>query len=201
VKLIVGLGNPGIEYQFTPHNLGFLLVDRLAEEAGVKVTNRRCRSLTAKATVAGEQVILAKPETYMNLSGLAVRELAEEYELTSGEELITAHDELAFPFGAVRIRERGSAGGHNGVESVIGALGTEKFVRIRMGIAPDHPLRDGAHYVTAPFRKSQFKAVDDMLERAAEAVKVILIEGVSKAMNRFNQRTKDEAGENVAGTP
>jgi PTH1 family peptidyl-tRNA hydrolase len=197
VKLIVGLGNPGIEYQFTPHNLGFLLVDRLAQEAGVKVSNRRCRSLTAKATIAEEQVLLAKPETYMNLSGLAVRELAEEYELTSGEQLIVAHDELAFPLGTLRIRERGSAGGHNGLESVIGALGTEKFVRIRMGIAPDHAVRDGARYVTSPFRKSQYETVDDMLERAAEAVKMILTEGVSKAMNRFNQRLKAEPGEDA----
>jgi peptidyl-tRNA hydrolase, PTH1 family len=195
VKLIVGLGNPGIEYQFTPHNLGFLLVDRIAQECGVKVSNRRCRSLTAKATIAGEQVLLAKPETYMNLSGLAVRELADEYELTSGEQLIVAHDELAFPLGTVRIRERGSAGGHNGLESVIGALGTEKFVRIRMGITPDHAVRDSARYVTAPFRKAQYEVVDQMLERAAEAVKVILTEGISKAMNRFNQRPKDEGDE------
>jgi peptidyl-tRNA hydrolase, PTH1 family len=197
VKLIVGLGNPGIEYQFTPHNLGFLLVDRIAQECGVRVSNRQCRALTAKAEIAGEQVLLAKPETYMNLSGLAVRELVEKHELTSGEDLLVAHDELAFPLGTVRIRERGSAGGHNGVESVIGALGTEKFVRVRMGIAPDHPVGDGARYVTAPFRKAQLKAVDEMLERAAEAVKVILAEGVSKAMNRFNQRPKaeDEAAE------
>jgi peptidyl-tRNA hydrolase, PTH1 family len=192
VKLIVGLGNPGIEYQFTPHNLGFLLVDRIAQECGVKVSNRRCRSLTARVVIAGEQIVLAKPETYMNLSGLAVRELAEEYELSSGEQLIVAHDELAFPLGTLRIRDRGSAGGHNGVESVIGALGTENFVRIRMGIAPDHPVRDGAHYVTAPFRKAQLKVVDEMLERAADAVKVIVSEGVSKAMNRFNQRVKGE---------
>jgi peptidyl-tRNA hydrolase, PTH1 family len=192
VKLIVGLGNPGIEYQFTPHNLGFLLVDRIAQECGVKVSNRRCRSLTAKVVIAGEQVVLAKPETYMNLSGLAVRELAEEYELSSGEQLIVAHDELAFPLSTLRIRDRGSAGGHNGVESVIGALGTENFVRIRMGIAPDHPVRDGAHYVTAPFRKAQLKVVDEMLERATDAVKVIVSEGVSKAMNRFNQRVKGE---------
>ncbi|MCI0351254.1 MAG: aminoacyl-tRNA hydrolase [Acidobacteriales bacterium] len=190
MKLIVGLGNPGIEYQFTPHNLGFLLVDRIAEDCGVKVGNRHCRSLTARAEIAGEQVVLAKPETYMNLSGLAVRELVDEYELTSGEQLIIAHDELAFPFGTLRIRERGLAGGHNGLESVIGALGTEKFVRVRMGIAPERPVRDGAHYVTAPFRKGRYKAVDEMLERAAEAVKVILTDGVSKAMNRFNQRPK-----------
>lgn len=195
--MIVGLGNPGIEYQFTPHNLGFLVVDRLAQECGVKISNRRCRALTAKASIAGEQVLLAKPETYMNLSGLAVRELAEEYELTSGEDLIVAHDELAFPLGTIRIRERGSAGGHNGLESVIGALGTEKFVRVRMGIAPQHAVRDGARYVTAPFRKSQYELVDEMLERAAEAVKVILTEGVAKAMNRFNQRPKDEAGSAV----
>lgn len=200
MKLIVGLGNPGIEYQFTPHNLGFLLVDRLAQECGVRVSNRQCRSLTAKAEIAGEQVLLAKPETYMNLSGLAVRELVERHELTSGEDLIVAHDELAFPLGTVRIRERGSAGGHNGVESVIGALGTGKFVRIRMGIAPDHPVGDGARYVTAPFRKGQLKQVDEMLDRAAEAMKVIMKEGIAKAMNRLNQRRKDEGDEGAVST-
>lgn len=197
MKLIVGLGNPGIEYQFTPHNMGFLTVDRIAQQCGVRVSNRRCRSLTARADIAGEQVLLVKPETYMNLSGLAIRELVEEYEAQAARDLLVIHDELDFPLGTMRIRQRGSSAGHNGMESVIGALGTEEFVRIRLGVAPDHPVRDGARYVTAPFRKAQYEQVDEMLDRAAEAVKVIIAEGVAKAMNRFNQRPKgsEEAAE------
>jgi PTH1 family peptidyl-tRNA hydrolase len=192
VKLIVGLGNPGIEYQFTPHNLGFLAVDRLAQQCKVRVNNRHCRSLTAKASIAGEAIVLAKPDTYMNLSGLAVRELVEEYEADPAKDLIVIHDELDFPLGTIRIRERGSSAGHNGMESVIGALGTEEFLRIRLGIAPEHVVRDGARYVLTPFRKSQYQQIDEMLERTAEAVKAILVDGASKAMNRFNQRPKAE---------
>jgi PTH1 family peptidyl-tRNA hydrolase len=192
VKLIVGLGNPGIEYQFTPHNLGFLVVDQIAQRCAVRVSNRHCRSLTAKASVAGEPVLLAKPETYMNLSGLAVRELVEEYEIEPAKDLIVIHDELDFPLGTMRIRQRGSSAGHNGMESVIGALGTQEFLRIRLGVAPDHAVRDGARYVTTPFRKPQYVQVEDVLERAADAVEMIVTEGPSKAMNRFNQRPKSE---------
>ena len=192
MKLIVGLGNPGIEYQFTPHNIGFLAIDRLAQQCGARVSNRQCRSLTARASIAGEPVLLAKPDTYMNLSGLAVRELVEKYEAQPAKDLIVIHDELDFPLGTLRVRERGSSAGHNGMESVIGALGTQEFLRIRIGVAPEHQVRDGARYVLAPFRKAQYEQVDEVLERAAEAVKVILSEGASKAMNRFNQRPKPE---------
>jgi peptidyl-tRNA hydrolase, PTH1 family len=199
LKLIVGLGNPGIEYQFTPHNIGFLAIDRIAQQCGARVSNRQCRSLTARTSIAGVPVLLAKPDTYMNLSGLAVRELLAEYDADPAKDLIVIHDELDFPLGTLRVRERGSSAGHNGMESVIGALGTQEFLRIRMGIAPEHAVRDGAHYVLTPFRKSQYEQVDAMLERAAEAVKVILTEGASKAMNRFNQRPKAER-EGAAGS-
>jgi len=131
LKLIVGLGNPGIEYQFTPHNLGFLAIDRIADDCGVEVRNRQCRALTARVTIGAEQVILAKPETYMNLSGIAVRELLTKHDLNPATDLIVIYDELDLPLGTIRIRQRGSSAGHNGMESVIGALGTQEFLRIR----------------------------------------------------------------------
>jgi len=188
VKLIVGLGNPGIEYQFTPHNMGFLAVDRIAEQYGVRVNNRHCRALTGKAMIADHEVLLAKPETYMNLSGMSVRELVQEHEIDPARDLIVIYDELDLPLGAIRIRQRGSSAGHNGMESIIGALGSDEFVRMRLGIAPDHPVKDGARYVLGPFRKSQEAAVVEELDKAAEAVKVILVEGVAKAMSLYNRR-------------
>jgi PTH1 family peptidyl-tRNA hydrolase len=187
VKLIVGLGNPGIEYQFTPHNLGFLTVDRLANEAGVEIRNRNCRSLTGRAAIEEHQVLLAKPETYMNLSGMAVRELVEKYEADPTKDLVVIYDELDLPLGKIRIRQRGGSAGHNGMESIIGALGSQEFLRIRLGIGPEKKVSDGARYVLAPFRKSQLKLVDEILENASEAVKMILREGPAAAMNRFNR--------------
>jgi PTH1 family peptidyl-tRNA hydrolase len=188
VKLIVGLGNPGIEYQFTPHNMGFLAVDRIAEQHGARVSNRQCRALTGKAVIAGHEVLLAKPETYMNLSGMSVRELVREHEVDAAHDLIVIYDELDLPLGVVRIRQRGSSAGHNGMESIIGALGSDEFIRMRLGIGPDHPVKDGARYVLGQFKKSQYAALDQELDTAAEAVKVILGEGVAKAMSRFNRR-------------
>jgi len=188
VKLIVGLGNPGIEYQFTPHNLGFLTIDRVADQCGAEVRNRQHQALTARVSMGSEQVVLAKPETYMNLSGLSVRGLVAENGINPATELIVIYDELDLPWGTIRVRERGSSAGHNGMESVIGALGTQDFLRIRLGIAPDRKIGDGAKYVLAPFRKSQLKMIDGVLETAAEAVNVIVKEGVAKAMNRFNRK-------------
>lgn len=194
VKLIVGLGNPGIEYQFTPHNLGFLVVDRLANEWGLDVRNRQCRALTARVQVGSETVLLVKPETFMNLSGLAVAELVAKYEVQPESDLIVIHDELDFPLGTVRIQQRRSAAGHNGVESVIGALGTQDFVRVRVGVAPERKVEDGVRYVLTPFRKSQLTTVDEIVETGAEAVQAILKEGPATAMNRFN-RKPDEGNE------
>ena len=192
MKLIVGLGNPGIEYQFTPHNLGFLAVDRLACESGVEVRNRQCRALTGRITIGSEAVLLAKPETFMNLSGLSVHELVEKQEIRPETDLIVIYDELDLPFGTIRIRERGSSAGHNGMKSVIGALGTEEFLRIRIGIAPDRPVSDSIQYVLTPLRKAQLKIVDEVLDRTAEAVKLILTEGAAAAMNRFNRKPEAE---------
>lgn len=192
VKLIVGFGNPGIEYQFTPHNIGFLAVDRIAEQCGVMVDNRYCQALTARARIGKEEILLAKPETFMNRTGLSVAELVRKYEVDVQKDLLMIYDELDLPLGTIRIRERGSSAGHKGMESVIGALGTEEIPRMRLGIAPDHPLKDGSRYVLGQFRKSQLVAVDEMLEKAAEAVNVIVNDGISVAMNRFNRKESNE---------
>lgn len=191
MKLIVGLGNPGIEYQFTPHNLGFLAIDRIANESGVEVRNRNCRALTARAVIEDQQVLLAKPETYMNLSGLSVRELAAKYDIDPASDLILIYDELDLPLGTIRVRQRGSSAGHNGMESVIGALGTQEFLRIRLGIAPDRKIADGVKYVLTPFRKAQLKLVDEILDTTLEAVRVILKDGPGAAMNRFNRKLEE----------
>ncbi|HTE90065.1 MAG TPA: aminoacyl-tRNA hydrolase [Terriglobales bacterium] len=190
MKLIVGLGNPGIEYQFTPHNLGFLAVDRIAQQCGVEVRNRQCRALTARTVIGSEPVLLAKPETFMNLSGVSVRELIAQHELRPESDLIVIYDELDLPLGMIRIRQRGSSAGHNGMESLIGALGTQEFLRIRLGIAPDRKISDGVKYVLTPFRKKELKVVDEVLDTAAEAVNVILKEGPAAAMNRFNRKNE-----------
>jgi PTH1 family peptidyl-tRNA hydrolase len=192
VKLIVGLGNPGIEYQFTPHNMGFLAVDEVANRCGVEVRNRQCRALTARAAIAGEEVLLAKPETFMNLSGLSVRELVEKNEIEVRNGLIVIYDELDFSLGTLRIRQRGSSAGHNGLESILNALGTEEFLRIRLGIAPERKIADGVKYVLTPFKKAQLKVVEEVLDRTAEAVEAILKDGPAAAMNRFNRKAEPE---------
>ena len=192
MKLIVGLGNPGIEYQFTPHNVGFLAVDRIAEQCGVMVDNRHCKALTGRARMGNDDVLLAKPETYMNLSGMSVLELVRKYEADPEKDLIVIYDELDLPLGMIRVRARGSSAGHNGMQSIINALQTEEIARIRLGVAPDDPKKGGARYILSPFRKSQLAAVDEALETAAEAVKVILSEGIATAMNRFNRKNRPE---------
>jgi PTH1 family peptidyl-tRNA hydrolase len=195
VKLIVGLGNPGIEYQFTPHNAGFLAVDRIAEQCGVTVANRRGRALTAKARFAGQEVLLAKPETFMNLSGLSVAALLRELEIEPArlsEDMIVLYDELAIPLGSIRIRERGSAGGHNGVKSISGVLGTEEWTRVRIGVGKP-PLESGREvkaggkdYLLSPMRKQELAVLDEVLDRVVKAVEVILTRGAGPAMSEFN---------------
>lgn len=192
MKLIVGLGNPGYEFHLTPHNLGFMAVDRLAEECGVEVTRREGQAFVAPTEIEREPVVLAKPQTFMNLSGLAVARLLEKYGLLP-EDLIVLVDELDLPLGTLRIRSHGSAGTHNGMKSVIGAIGSDEFARVRMGIHPDHPLEDRVSYVLAPFRRKDLETVAEMLDQSAEAVRMILREGISKAMNRYNRRTPPES--------
>jgi PTH1 family peptidyl-tRNA hydrolase len=186
VKLIVGLGNPGPEYELTPHNLGFLTIDRIASDRGVEVRNRQCQALTGRTQIGDEPILLVKPETFMNLSGLSVRQLLDEYQLRPESDLVVIYDELDLPMGTIRIRQRGSSAGHNGMVSLIGALGTQEFLRIRLGIAPEKKI-------LKPFSKLQLKVVDGVLDLAAEAVKVILTEGPAAAMNRFNRKAEKEA--------
>lgn len=192
VKLIVGLGNPGDDYEFTPHNFGFRVIDRIANEYGVEVRNRQCRALTARVTIGSETVLLAKPETFMNLSGTSVRELVAKHDVRPEEDLIVIQDELDFPLGTIRIQRKRSSAGHNGIESIISSLGTNDFLRIRMGVAPDRRVEDGMSYLLWPFRKAQLKVVDQMLEVAADSVKAIVTEGAAAAMNRFNRKIDTE---------
>jgi len=192
VKVIVGLGNPGIEYQFTPHNLGFLAIDRIAGNLGMEVRNRQCRALTARAVIGDQTVLLAKPETFMNLSGIAVRELVREYDVQPEQDLIVLQDELDFPLGTLRIHTRRSSAGHNGIESIIGALGTQDFLRIRMGVAPEHKVSDGQGYLLSPLRKKELEVVDGVLNTAEDAVQMILKDGPAAAMNRFNRKDSDQ---------
>jgi len=189
--LIVGLGNPGFEYAWTPHNLGFLVIDLVAERAGIRVERPEAKSYVGKGRIGQQEVALAKPQTYMNLSGMAVRELAERYEVAPGQILVVV-DEVALPWGSLRIRERGSAGGHNGLKSVIGALGTDEFVRVRLGIQPDHPVGDLSAYVLHRMRKAELEAAAELVERAANAVECAVTEGVRRAMNQFNRRAPEE---------
>jgi PTH1 family peptidyl-tRNA hydrolase len=187
--LVVGLGNPGIEYQWTPHNAGFLAIDRLAERAGAVVSNRRCRALTATARIAGREVVLAKPETFMNLSGMSVQALVGELE-AGQQNLLVLYDELALPLGTMRVRAGGSSGGHNGARSINGALGTEEWARIRIGVGPDGletASRRGKDYLLTPMRKKDLAVLDEVLDRVAEAVETVIVSGVSAAMNRWNR--------------
>jgi PTH1 family peptidyl-tRNA hydrolase len=194
VKLIIGLGNPGIEYQFTPHNAGFLAIDRIAEYCNATVANRRGRALTGKAKLAGEEVLLAKPETFMNLSGLSAAALVRELEIAiPSDDVIVLYDELAFPLGTIRIAQRGSANGHNGVRSISGALGTEEWLRVRIGIGKP-PLDDGREvkaggtdYLLSPMRKQELAVLDEVLDKVRAAVEAILARGVNAAMNEFNR--------------
>ena len=192
VKLIVGLGNPGDDYEFTPHNFGFRVVDQIASEYGIEVRNRQCRALTARVTIGSETVLLAKPETFMNLSGTSVRELVAKHDVRPEEDLIVIQAELDFPLGTIRIQRKRSSAGHNGIESIISSLGTNDFLRIRMGVAPDRKVEDGMSYLLSPFRKAQLKVVDEMLEVAADSVKTIVTEGAAAAMNRFNRKVDTE---------
>ena len=196
MRIIVGLGNPGREYAWTPHNLGFLVIDCLAERFGIRVTRPESQSYVGLGNIAGHDVALAKPQTFMNLSGHAVSDLVEKYEADSAEAIVIS-DEIAFPWGVIRIRERGSAGGHNGLKSVIGALGTDEFLRVRLGIRPEFPVRDLAAYDLAPMGKDVREVAEKMIGTAADAIEMILADGVSRAMSRYNRR--DAADEDAEG--
>ncbi len=185
--LMVGLGNPGPKYANTPHNLGFMVIDRLAERHRIAVSRREGQALVGAGNIGPAAVVLAKPQTFMNLSGPAVKWLLERYSLRPAD-MILVYDELALPWRSLRIRSKGSAGGHRGVESVIRSLGTAEFTRVRLGIHPGHPVGDGAEFVLAPFRRAARKELDELLEYASEAVESIVSVGVETSMTRFNRR-------------
>ncbi|TAM83814.1 MAG: aminoacyl-tRNA hydrolase [Acidobacteria bacterium] len=191
MKLIVGLGNPGYEYHLTPHNLGFMAVDRLAEICRAEFSRREARAKVAPTRFHGEQVILAKPQTFMNLSGASVSGLLRNLDVPV-EDLIVLVDDVNLPLGTVRVRSKGSAGGHNGLKSVIGALETEHFTRIRMGAGPGNPAEDLVTHVLSPFCEKDQEMVAGMVDRTVEAIRVILKEGVEKAMNLFNRKVQAE---------
>jgi PTH1 family peptidyl-tRNA hydrolase len=196
MRLIVGLGNPDPEYQWTPHNLGFLAVDELANRGAIRVERPEGKALVGRGKLAREEVILAKPQTYMNLSGLSVRELMSKYDLTS-EDLLVMWDEVQLPWGTIRIHPDGSAGSHNGAKSVISLLGTQEFARLRLGCGPDHPLSSRKEHVLRPMKKAELADAAEMIAEAADAVEMILEKGIDAAMNKYNRRkpSEDEAEE------
>ena len=187
--VVVGLGNPGSKYEFTPHNLGFLAIDSLAGTHGIRVSRKESMARVGLGEIAGRRVVLAKPQTYMNLSGQAVEGLLERYE-SGADHLVVIYDEMDLPWLSLRIRPKGSAAGHNGVRSIIGSLGTDQFVRVRLGTHPGHAIGDGAKFVLTPFKRGQKKEVEEAAGRAAEAVETILAEGVEKAMTKYNRRAQ-----------
>ncbi len=191
MRLIVGLGNPGPEYQWTPHNLGFLAVDEIANRSSIRVERPEGKALVGLGKVAGEEVILAKPQTYMNLSGISVRELLGKYELQP-ESLLAMYDERDLPWSMIRISKAGRPGTHNGAKSLTSALGTPDFARLRLGCGPDHPVSDLAEYVLRPMKKSQLEVAAEMISLAADAVELLLAEGIDRAMNAYNRRKPPE---------
>ncbi|HVF92315.1 MAG TPA: aminoacyl-tRNA hydrolase [Blastocatellia bacterium] len=195
MKVIAGLGNPGRDYDDTRHNLGFMLIDRLFERAGGRSFRAEAGALVAEARLAGERVLLAKPQTFMNLSGDAVKPLLGRHGDGDPKNLIVSCDDVALPVGMVRVRPGGSAGGQKGLKSIIERLGTNEFPRVRIGIKPDHPVGDLARFVLAPLPRRDREQLDATLDRAAAAIEMILSQGVAKAMSAFNERVKPEAAQ------
>lgn len=187
MRLIVGLGNPGAEYDWTRHNLGFLVVDRIAEIAGTSIKRKDCRALLGRAAVGGETVELVKPQTFMNLSGETVACLFGKNDYAADRDrMIVITDDLALPLGSIRLRAKGSAGGHNGLKSIIGAIKTENFIRLRIGIQPAHPISNTKNFVLEKFSAAERQTVEEVLEKSAEAVRRVIEHGVEKAMAEFN---------------
>lgn len=183
--LIVGLGNPGGEYERTRHNCGFFLIDELARRAGREVRTPECQSLTTKAKLSGAETLLVKPQTFMNLSGVAVAALMKKHEIKADSILIIS-DDVALPLGQLRLRREGSAGGQNGLKSVIKEIGTQSFARLRIGIAPDHPVRNLSDFVLGEFSKGERATLNETILKAANAVEVLLQDGIAEAMSKYN---------------
>jgi PTH1 family peptidyl-tRNA hydrolase len=197
MRLIVGLGNPDPEYQWTPHNLGFMAVDELASRGGIRVSRPEAKALVGRGKLAGEDILLAKPQTYMNLSGISVRELLQKYDL-GPQDLLVMWDEAQLPLGTIRISGEGSAGSHNGAKSVIGSLSTPVFTRLRLGCAPEHEVSSRKEYVLRPMRKAEMEIAAEMISEAADAVEMILAQGIDPAMNKYNRRKEPPPDESAA---
>jgi PTH1 family peptidyl-tRNA hydrolase len=186
VKLIVGLGNPGNKYQGTRHNLGFLVIDRLAQQNHIAISKRLCDALIGEWLSRGETIVFAKPQTFMNRSGVAVREILADYRGTA-DDLVVVYDDLDLPFGRIRIRPQGSAGGHRGILSIQEHLAGAPFCRVRVGIGRPPEGMDAVDYVLDPFSAAEQVALGESIDRAAAAVECILTDGVERAMGRFNR--------------
>ncbi len=187
-RLIVGLGNPGLQYEKTRHNLGFMLVDLLAREMQAQVKREECRALVGRGELENLSVELIKPQTYMNLSGESVSCLLKKpaREGLGIENLLVISDDLALPLGKIRLRPGGSAGGHNGLKSLIACLGTDQFIRLRIGIAPEHPLSDARNFVLEKFSKGDLETVEQTLSRCVEVVRSVIRDGIEKSMAVYN---------------
>lgn len=199
--IIVGLGNPGKEYQNTRHNIGFDVIDVIAEQEHISVTEKKHKALIGKGVIAGQKVILAKPQTYMNLSGESVRSLLDYYKADETEELLVISDDISLPPGQLRIRKKGSAGGHNGLKNIIAHLGHDTFQRIKMGVGEKPKGYDLADYVLGHFDKSDRELMEQAAKEAADAVRMILTEGADAAMNRYNRKVKSEDESSQKGMP
>jgi peptidyl-tRNA hydrolase, PTH1 family len=189
--LVAGLGNPGEQYAQTPHNLGFHVVDRLAARHGIRLTRRECQAFIGQGTISGKTVLLAQPQTYMNLSGVAIKPLMERNDV-SPSELILVYDELDLPWGSLRVRPKGSAAGHNGIADVIEKIGTQEFPRIRLGVHPGNTLSSGRDYLLSRFTRQQKETLDAFIDLGADAAESVIAEGVEKSMAKFNRRAQGE---------
>src|SRR5260370_18152898 len=194
MRLIVGLGNPDPQYQWTQCNLGFMAVDELENRGGIRVERPEGKALVGRGKIAGEEVLLAKPQTYMNLSGISVRELLGKYEVDVPD-LLLMWDEAQLPLGTIRIHPDGSAGSHNGAQSVISSVGTQEFVRLRLGCGPDHPLSSRKEYVLRPMKKAELEIAAEMIGEAGDALEMILKQGIDAAMPKYNRRKTADAEE------
>ncbi|MDQ3373878.1 MAG: aminoacyl-tRNA hydrolase [Acidobacteriota bacterium] len=183
--MVIGLGNPGLQYEKTRHNLGFMLIDLLARQEGTSVKREECRALIGRAEIENQTVELIKPQTFMNISGESINCLLKK-EIRSAEKLIVITDDLALPLGKIRLRPKGSAGGHNGLKSIGDCLKTEEYIRLRIGIQPEHPVGETKRFVLENFSKAEFELIEKVLERSAEAVRAVLCDGTEKAMAKYN---------------
>lgn len=189
--IIVGLGNPSKEYEGTRHNVGFEVIDRLAEKYNISVDAKKHRALIGKGMIAGQKVILAKPQTYMNLSGESVRSLLDYYKIDEEEELLVVYDDISLDNGQIRIRAKGSAGGHNGIKNIIAHLGGQVFPRIKVGVGEKPPKFDLADYVLGHFSKAEQELMEDGYEKAIHAIELILQDEMNEAMNEYNRKKKE----------